>query len=97
MWRAEMHDELVRVFWLGMVSVGSVVFSFIWAFIDDVGVGSTVLGATGIVGLVALLWKLAADYQAHGELVKSYVTALKEERDENHRLRTEVVRLQDES
>jgi hypothetical protein len=90
-----LHDELVRIAWWAIASVAAAVVSLVSLVVDASagvgdGLGAAVLGVGGLVGLVALLWKLATDYRSSSNLIANYRTMLDDERQEAARLREEI-------
>lgn len=61
------------------------------ATVDETGVA----GAFGVVGLVALIWKLVADRRHDAELLKLWKTERDDYRTENAALRAEISTLRE--
>jgi len=92
-------DQAVRAVLWAFVSTTAVVGSYLWTQIDGLTVPTVISGAVGLLGLVALIWKLVVDYRATSDLIDDYreakaadASALGEERAENRRLRDELSR-----
>jgi hypothetical protein len=95
-----MYDELVRAGMWAVATVSAVIVSMV-ALASDAAeavgaasIGTALLGTGGLVGLVALMWKLATDYRSSSHLLDTYRDMLDSERSELTRLREELRRCQ---
>ena len=87
-----MTDELIRAAVWAMTSTAAIIVSFVYGQVQGTDPTTVLLGAGGLIGLVALLWRLANDWRQSSSLIDTYQEALKSEREENQILRDQIRR-----
>ena len=83
-------EEVVNVIVWAVTSTCAVIASFVWGQVEGTDATTVLLGAAGLTGLVALLYRLASDYRNSSKLIDQYQESLKDERAENQILRDQI-------
>lgn len=83
-------EQVMRAALWVIVSVTSIVGSFVWAQVAGSDPATIALGAAGLVGLVGLIWRLVSSNKATTDLIDQVQESLAAEREENQKLREQL-------